>query len=478
MIALYVSLGAVLIIILLILIRAFLFRPNTDTVATDDGVSFSSDIAAKTLSEMIKCRTVSNIDPALEDEAEFSRFESLLKSLFPTVYEKCSVIDVHRRAILIKWQGKSADLPTVLMAHYDVVFADNNGWKHHPFSGNISDGCVWGRGSIDTKITLNAILCAAEELIKQNFTPARDIYMAFGGNEEIGGNGAPSIVDWFIENNVTPGIVLDEGGAVVDKVFPGVNSPCALIGIAEKGMLNVRYSVSGIGGHSSAPSPESPVGILSRACRRVEKRPFKLRFTPPARRMLDTVARHSSFGYRLIFANLWLFTPIINLITRKNGGELGALLRTTVAFTQMRGSEGMNVIPPYAEMVSNHRIIPGETFTSVVSRIKKTVADERVKIDVIYGMDPSRISKTDGEGWERLTRVAKNTWDGAVVSPYLMLACSDSRHWGKISDAVYRFSPLYLTAEERASIHAHNERIPTDKVVTAVEFYTRFILES
>ena len=478
MIELYVIIGAVLVTASIVFIRALLFRPRPDTATDKKELTVPRDAAVNSLSEMIKCRTVSNIERNLEDEAEFLRFEKLLTTLFPTVYEKCEARKVGDRAILIKWKGKSPTSPTVLMAHYDVVFADGDGWQHPPFSGDVADGYVWGRGSIDTKVTLNAILTAAEALIKDGFVPERDIYMAFGGNEEIGGNGAPSIVDWFIENNVTPGIVLDEGGAVVDKVFPGVNSPCALIGIAEKGMLNVRYSVSGIGGHSSAPSPESPVGILSRACRRVEKRPFKLRFTPPARRMLDTVARHSSFGYRLIFANLWLFTPIINLITRKNGGELGALLRTTVAFTQMRGSEGMNVIPPYAEMVSNHRIIPGETFTSVVSRIKKTVADERVKIDVIYGMDPSRISKTDGEGWERLTRVAKNTWDGAVVSPYLMLACSDSRHWGKISDAVYRFSPLYLTAEERASIHAHNERIPTDKVVTAVEFYTRFILES
>jgi len=243
-------------------------------------------------------------------------------------------------------------------------------------------------------------------------------------------------------------------------------------------MLNVRYTVTGGGGHSSSPAPHTPVGKLSAACVRVEKNPFKFRLTTPALKMFDTLARYSSFAYKLIFANLWCFSPVLTLLTRLTGGELNALVRTTVAFTQMEGSKGVNVIPPAASMVSNHRIIPGETMDSVIKTITKTVNDKNVAVEIIDGMNPSRISLVEGEGWERLKRVTAETWQDAIVSPYLMLACSDSRHWGEISDKVYRFSAMALSKEERGTIHGNDERVPVETIGKTVEFYTRLMLES
>lgn len=468
--------GAVAFALLAVLfIRAAIFKPKKTEHREAREISVDGYDVAQALAKIIRCKTVSSSDKQFEDEGEFEKFKSLLPTLFPKVYEVASCEEVGDRAILLRWRGKSSEAPTVLMAHYDVVSAEEEKWEKPAFDGIIENGVLWGRGAIDTKVTLNGILFAAEELIKEGFVPERDIYMAFSGDEEINGHGAPDIVKLFKERKIVPGIVLDEGGAVVDGVFPGVNQPCALIGIAEKGMINIEYSVAGGGGHSSSPEPHTPVGRLSRACVKIERRSFRFRITQPAKKMFYTLARRSGFLYRLIFANLWFFSPILNITTKESGGELNALVRTTVAFTQMEGSRGMNVIPPVAKMVSNHRIIPGETMETVTARIKEIVRDKKVNIRVIDGMNPSCISSTDCEAWELLSSVISDTWQDAIVSPYLMLACSDSRHWGEISDKVYRFSPLTLSMEERGYIHGNNERLPIEKIAKTVEFYARFI---
>ena len=191
--------------------------------------------------------------------------------------------------------------------------------------------------------------------------------------------------------------------------------------------------------------------------------------------MFDTLGRHSTFLYRIIFANLWLFSPILNMITKKSGGELNAIVRTTVAFTQMEGSKGMNVIPPQAKMVSNLRLLPGDTMNSALEYIKKTVNDDSVEIKIINGMNPSRISVTECEAFERLSLAVNETWQRAIVSPYPMVACSDARHWGEISDKVYRFSAMELSTNERGLIHGNNERVSVETVGKTVEFFIRLI---
>ena len=364
------------------------------------------------------------------------------------------------------------------MAHYDVVSVEESGWSRPPFDAVYEDGVLWGRGTLDTKSTLCAAMLALEQLLEDGYVPSRDLYLAFAGDEEVSGTGAPMIVDLFEAQGITPGLVLDEGGAVVQKVFPGVKAPCAVVGIAEKGMLNVEFSCVSGGGHASAPKPHTPVGVLSRACTRVENNPFPYRVTPAARACLDTLARHSSFAYRLIFANLWLFGGVLDLLGRSSGGELNALVRTTCAFTQMQGSEGMNVIPPRAAMVANLRLLPGETMESARDYLARAVGDEKVQLRIVSGQNPSRVSRIDGEGWERVCAAVAGTWPDAIVSPYLMLACSDSRHWGRISDRVYRFSAMALSGEERATIHGNDERITADGLAQAVAFYTRLLKNS
>ncbi len=458
-----------------ILIRTLRFRPKKGGAVAVEPVSVDLDRATDCLAQLVRCRTVSYRDKSKEDDAEFERLLALLPTLYPNVAKACELKRFEGRAILYRWQGKSAESPTVLMAHYDVVPAEAEAWEKPPFAGILENGVLWGRGTLDTKVTMNAALFAANTLIAEGFTPENDIYFAFSGGEEINGKGALYIVEYFKEQGITPGLVLDEGGGVVADVFPGVKAPCGMIGIAEKGMLNVEYRVKSGGGHASAPAPKTPIGTLARACCLVEKHPFKRHLTAPVREMFDTLGRHSTFLYRMIFANLWCFSGLLDAFCRKKGGDLNALMRTTVAFTQMGGSEAPNVIPPTATMLSNSRLNPADTMESALAYIRKTVDDEDVEITAVDGMEPSRISVTDCAAYEKVRCAVESTWQGALTTPYLMLQCSDSRHWGLISDKVYRFSAMDLTADERRTIHGNNERIRTDAIGRATEFYLRLI---
>lgn len=465
-------------LVLIIVLRAMLFRPKDSEKMESSPIAVDAEAAMRSLSALVRCKTVSDRNKELEDGAEFERFGKLLPELFPSVFEVCEREEPSDRSILLRWRGKSAGEPMVLMAHYDVVSVTECEWEKPPFEGIIENGVLWGRGTLDTKCTLNAILASAEALIKEGFVPKNDIYFAFGGDEEINGYGAVTIARLLRERGITPALVLDEGGAVVENVFPGVKERCALIGVAEKGMLNLEYIAKSTGGHSSSPGKNTPIERLSKACIKISKHPSHFRITKPAREMLDTLARHSAFVYKLIFANLWIFAPLLNLITRASRGELSALLRTTDAFTMMQGSDGANVIPPVARLTSNHRILPGETVDGVKRRIEKTVGDPAVEIRVISAIEPSAPSSTDSVGWKRVTEAVAATFSDAVISPYLMLACSDSRHYSEFSNKVYRFSPLSLSSEMRATIHGNNERITLSEVRESVEFYTRLILES
>ena len=471
----YCILALILILLSVVIIRTLLFKPTAQPKILNDSVEFEKDSSVLALQELIKCKTISYYDSSLEDDKEFEKFISILPNLYKNVFKNCEFKKLPERALLFKWKGKEAGDPTVLMAHYDVVPVEEQSWEKPPFDAIIEDGVLWGRGTLDTKVTFNGVLFAADTLICQGFVPQKDIYFAFSGGEEVNGNGAKNIVNYFIENNITPELVVDEGGAVVENVFPGVNEPCAMIGIAEKGMLNLTFSVKSNGGHASSPAPHTPIGILAQACCKVENNPFKMHITKPAAEMFDTLGRRSNFLYRMIFANMWLFSGVLNKICKKSGGELNALLRTTVAFTQSEGSNAPNVIPPKATMTANLRINPKDTVEGAVEYIRKVISDDNVELIVGSNMQPSRVSQTNCEAWDKVASAVANTWKGSIVTPYLMVQCSDCRHWGVISDKVYRFSAMDLTSEERKTIHGHNERIRLETINKAVEFYIRLI---
>ncbi len=475
MAVLYILLAALAVLVLVILARTLAFKPREQETQAPEALDYDSRAAVEALGQLVRCKTVSFYDKSLEDEGEFQKLIALLPELYPNVSKTCSLTKLPDRGLLYRWQGREPGPAAVLMAHYDVVPVDEANWEKPAFEALIEEGVMWGRGTLDTKVTFNGILSAAENLIKQGFQPENDIYFAFSGGEEVNGKGAENIVEYFRENKTELSLVLDEGGAVVRDVFPGVKESCALIGIAEKGLMNLEFSVSGGGGHASAPAPHTPVGKLSLACARVEAKPFKAHFSKPVLEMFDVLGRRSGFVYRMIFANLWCFGWVLDRMCRKSGGELNALLRTTVAFTQMSGSQAPNVIPPQASMVANLRLNPEDSVAGAIEYIRNVIGDGEIKLTKLDNMEPSPISRTDCEGWKRVSSAVAGTWPGSLVAPYLMVQCSDSRHYGPISDKVYRFSAMALTAEERKLIHGNNERITLEAIGKAVEFFMRVI---
>ena len=467
--------GVIVVFLAVLIIRALAFKPPAAETSERAEVSIDRDAVAQRFARMIRCKTVSYVDETLEDKAEFEKFIALLSELYPNVHKACEVERMARRGILFKLKGKSNAAPVVFMSHFDVVPADESAWEKPAFEGIIEDGVLWGRGALDTKGTLCGVMESAETLLKQGFIPENDLYFAFAGDEEVYGTTAPAMVAELKKRGIVPAMVLDEGGAVVEGIFPGVEGPCALVGTAEKGMLVAEFSVESHGGHASMPPAHTPIGQLSRAVLRIEGKPFKSRLTPPVAAMFDTLGRHSTFVYRLIFANLWCFMPVLDAIFRKKGGEMNAMLRTTCAFTMMEGSNASNVLPPLAKMSANLRIIGGETPDKAIEYMKSVIDDPDVKIGTVYGMTPSPDSPANGAPWERLKDAISQTWPGAIVSPYLMFACSDSRHYCEICERVYRFSAALLSREDRATIHGHNERIRVDTLATIVKFYIRLM---
>ena len=458
-----------------VVVRALRFTPEAIEPVNPDVIELDKEKIVADMVDMVRCKTVSYSEDELMEWEEYSKFQNLLKERFPLIHEKCILEKIGRNGLLYYLKGKSSEKPSVCMSHYDVVPVEEEAWLKPAFEGIVEDGCIWGRGTLDTKGTLCGVMEALEKLLKEGYIPANDLYLSFSGEEEIDGATCREIVAYLKEKGVKPAIVVDEGGAVVDKVFPGVDRECALIGIAEKGGVSYNFSMESQGGHASTPPVHSILGELSQAVCEIENHPFKRQLTKPVAEMFDTLGRHSTFLYRMIFANLWLFEGLLDMICKKSGGELNAMMRTTVAVTKMEGSKAYNVLPPRASFGINVRLMGTDTIESAMAYFKNVIKNDKIKIETVRGMNPSIYSDTSCEEWFKLKDVIHQTWPEAIVSPYLMMACSDSRHYCNITDRVYRFSAMRMSKEERAMIHGNNERVPIETLLKTVEFYVRLL---
>jgi len=462
-------------LILIMVIRAYRFTPLQQNSAEPENHKPDKKRVTESLSKMLQFKTVSSINRDEVDLKAFSDFKKYIKTRYPKTVKASKISEHGPSGILFKIKGKSSASPVVLMSHYDVVSADGE-WQYPPFSGKVIKGRIWGRGALDNKHTLCGIMEACEYLLGSKHEFQNDLYLAFSGDEEIIGGSAEAIVDHLDKLRVKPAIVIDEGGAVVENIFPGVKKRCAVVGIAEKGFLSLELSVKSQGGHASAPPAETPVTILADAVQKINRsRVFKMKLTESVKLLFNTVARHSeSFAIKLIFANLWLLLPVVKLIAKKTGGEFFAMFKTTAAFTMMSGSRQINVLPPEAKVGINLRILTGETVESAVASIEKQINDSRVETKIVYGHNPSTVSRTD-EAYDKVKEAILKTWSDAVVAPYLMTACTDSRSYHKICSNVYRFSPVHMSREEISSIHGNNESIGIDNLMDCVKFYINFI---
>lgn len=455
-------------------VRAAKFQPPKRETKPDMEPVVDRDKAVSHLQAMIRCRTISTTE--LREEAEFEKFRSLLPEFYPMLWKIATVERVDATGILIHIPGKAPGDPAVLLSHYDVVPAQEDAWDKPPFDGVLEDGVLWGRGTLDMKNQLCSMLEAAEQLLKEGFVPKHDIYLALSGEEEIMGPSAPAIRDLFVARGITPAFVLDEGGDIMDGFFPDTTVPCAMVGIGEKGVANLEFAAKSRGGHASVPYPNNPLPRLCRAMSRIGCHPFPMRLGPALEAMTDTMGRYCSFQTRLLLANRHLLRPIYLHWLRKQGGMIEAAACTTFALTQCQGAQAGNVIPAEATMFANLRLLWGDTQESVVRRLKQKIRDPQVEIRVHPGTDPRPDSEL-GPEFERLKAAIEATWHQAVVSPYQMVACTDSRHWRSICDHVYRFSGKYVTGEEKSTVHGNNERIRIENTENAMKFFIRLMRE-
>lgn len=440
--------------------------------------------AARRLAQAIRFRTVSRQDPAAFPAAEFDALQGFLARSFPRLQAALHKERIGGSSLLYEWRGTDlARKPILLMAHLDVVPADPAAavdWTHPPFSGDIADGFVWGRGALDDKDSVTALHEAVEALLAQGFQPGRTVYFAFGHDEEVGGTkGSARIAQTLASRNVKLESVLDEGQAVTVGIVPGFEAPVALIGIAEKGYLSLEFAVESEGGHSSMPPPHTAVGILSAAIARLENARFPATLTEPVREQLAFLAPEQGFWRRAVFANLWLFAPLVEAQLAK-APATDALIRNTIAPTMLEGSGKENVLPARARAVINFRLLPGSGTEALIKRVETIVADPRVKIAPVgtSRSEPSPVSSVESEAFRRLHRSVKAIFPEAVVAPSLVLGATDSRHFASIADNVFRFKPVRLKREDLKRFHGIDERISVENYAESVRFYMRYLRDA
>lgn len=427
---------------------------------------------AQLLSKMVQYETVSVMGEIQREK--FLGFHKLLEELFPLLHEKLEKTEIDG-SLMYKWEGKKHDKPIVLMGHQDVVSAEGS-WIHGPFSGDIADGKVWGRGASDTKCSVMAFMQAVEELLAEDYVPEQDVYLCSSNTEEIGGKGAEKTVSELERRGVKPFLVCDEGGAIVTEPLDGFKGNFAMVGVLEKGSGNVRVIARSNGGHSSTPSPNSPIARLARFVVDIEKHnPMKVELERELVTMFERLADYGPFYMRLMLGNMWLTKPLLKLAGPHLGSSVAALMRTTIAFTQQSGSQGANVMPQEASITVNMRYIPHQNKDESIAVIRKIAAKYGLEVEDMGG-DPSFPPvNTDGEAFKAVEEVINGVFPGLPVVPYVMTGGTDAAYYQKICNACVRFSPVVYGPEQMESMHGLNENIETASLPGAVDFYKALI---
>ena len=470
--ALLAIVGIIVLLLLAALIRTLLIKPKKSTYQPNPDSQRAQKYAEK-LSAMVQVNTVaSNEDRRTE---AFLEFHKLLAALFPLVHQHLEKTEIDGN-LLYRWKGAAADKPIVLMAHQDVVPAEGE-WVHEPFSGDIADGFVWGRGTADTKCSLMAIFQSIEELLNQGVIPAQDVYITSSCTEEFGGDGAPKIVAELKRRGVRPYAVFDEGGGIIDEPVGGVKGNYAMVGTFEKGQGNVKITARSAGGHSSAPPRKTPLTSLAAFMNDIHGHdPFRREMLPGVKGMFQRLAPYSPFAYRFLFGNLWLFGGLLKKVMPMVSAQAIAMMRTTIAFTIASGSEARNVIPQEASVVANLRFIPHQGKDESYALLEKIAKKYGLEMEVIDGHDSSPSLDLTGDVWTLTEKAIGVAFPELPVVPYVVTGGTDARFYHEICDNCVRFSPVIYGKEQLKGMHGLNENISVDCLVGAVDFYKQLIL--
>ncbi len=432
--------------------------------------------AVEKLQALVRIPTVSDRDPAKVDTAAFDSFLGEHARLFPRLYAALEVTRVGGHGLLFRWPGASDAHPVVLMAHLDVVPIDGSApWQHPPFGAEIHDGAVWGRGTLDDKGCVVAISEAVERLVARGFTPAQDVWLSFGSDEEVSGTAAIAAVAELTGRGVRPWFVIDEGGAIAGEAFPGIKPPVGAIGVSEKGTTSVVLKVEGRGGHASTPARNGPTARLARAILKVDGHPMPSAIPDTTVELFRRLAAHAPLPMRPLMRNAGRLRPALTRALVAAGPESAAMTRTTFATTTLSGSPALNVIASTARAGINVRVMVGDTVADVVAHLRKAIGDEQVQIEVVEEGEASPVSPVDDDAFRLVESTVRELFPDAVPAPYVMMAATDSRHFTAICERVYRFAPFRMGKAQRQAIHSYDEHLGIDDFLTGIDWYQRLI---
>jgi carboxypeptidase PM20D1 len=468
-----------LVLVVVILFRTFTFSSMQVSVPKIESFAVN-DSAVTRFTQAIQLPTVSYDDSSRFDSVPFQGLLDLLQTNYPLADSLLQRETVSRYSLLYTWKGSDPSLkPALLLAHMDVVPVEDetkSKWTQPPFSGLVQNGFIWGRGSLDDKLSVISIMEAVEKLLQQGYQPKRTIYLAFGHDEEISGRkGATQIAALLKQRGVQAEFALDEGLIITEGVVPGITKPVGLIGLAEKGFITLELKIAIHGGHSSMPAKETNIGVLATAVAKLEQHPFPPRVSGATENFVRYIGPEMPFVQKMAFANMWLFKSVfVSALEKSAAGS--ATIRTTTAPTIFRSGIKENLLPSEATAVVNFRIIPGETTESVTEYVKKTIDDPRIQVrSLAWSENPSPISSTDAPAYKAIESTIKGMWPDMVVVPSLVVGGTDSRHYTGVADNVYRFQPIRLKPEDMSRLHGIDERISVKDYKEAINFYYHLI---
>ena len=468
-------LAVILVLVLIAVIRTLLTPSKVSEYKAPEADERAMDYAKK-LSAMVQCNTTSY--PNVRDEERFEAFHKVLEELFPLVHQNLERTDIDGN-LLYYWKGKAHDKPIVLMSHQDVVPAEGT-WTHEPFAGDIADGKVWGRGTSDTKCSVFGFFQAVEELLKEGVTvPPQDIYLSSSCTEEWAGDGCPKIVNELKQRGVKPYIVCDEGGGIISEPIGGIPGNFAMLGVFEKGKADISFSAASNGGHASAPTKGTPVARIAAFVDDIEKHdPFKKKMAPEVKSMFAKLAPYGSFPLKLVFGNLWLFGPVLQVAMPAVSAQGAAMLKTTIAFTKLSGSDAYNVIPQEATLGANMRFIPHQGMDESLDIIRKKAKEHDLEMEVLQAADFTKTTDIHGGAYKYVTERIEETFPGLPTSPYVMTGATDASFYQPICDNIIRFAPVVYGPEQLEGIHGLNENIEYNCLPGCVDFYKNMIRQS
>jgi carboxypeptidase PM20D1 len=468
--------GLVILALAGILIGKTLFYPSKQLDIEPVQTIELSDKSVQNLAKAVSFKTISNDNFLLTDTTAFIEFHAFIDSAYPLIFQHIEKETHGNNALLYKWQGKNATLkPLVLLAHQDVVPVEAENWEKEPFSGEIEDQFIWGRGTLDDKGSLISILEAVERLLEEGFVPERTVYLAFGDDEEVSGTGAPALAATLKERGVEAEMVIDEGLAITTGVVPMITKPIALVGTSEKGDISVEITSNFTGGHSSMPKSETSISILSKAIIAITENQPAPEFTPPVKGFLNYIGPEIPWPARIVFANQWLLSGVLKSIYAGSGPG-NASVRTTTAPTLLKSGIQDNVLPTIATATVNFRLLPGDTSEKVIQRLNKVINDERISVKITgKPKEPAKVSPIDCMAFDVLNKTVHECFNDTYIAPTLMVGGSDSYFFSDVSQNIYRFAPYQVTPENIDIFHSHNERISIENYKGMINFYYRLM---